>query len=111
MSLFRSALLSALIFGASSLTGVATAADRNVEVYNKTKTTLVAFYASRVSTNDWEEDILGDDILEPGQSVTIDVDDGTGSCVYDFKGEFEDGEDVISRKVNVCEVAEFSFIL
>ncbi|MBS7349676.1 MAG: hypothetical protein KIG95_05895 [Comamonas sp.] len=102
-------LLSAIAMGVMATTSPATAADRNVKIINKTKTTMVAFYASRSKTNDWEEDILGDDMLKPGQSVNINMDDGTGACKFDFKGEFEDGEDVVKNNIDVCKVGEFSF--
>jgi len=109
MSTLRITLLSALFASAAFVSGTASAADRNVKIINKTKTTLVSFYASRVSTGNWEEDILGDDMLRPGQSITIDIDDGTGACRFDFKAEFEDGEDVVQEGVDVCKIGEFSF--
>ena len=60
-------------------------------------------------TNDWQEDILGSDILPSGSSVVINVDDGTGYCKYDFKAVFEDGDTAISPDNNVCELSEFNF--
>lgn len=105
----RFLLLSAIAVTALAGTNVALAADRKVKVINKTKTAIYAFYASRTSTNDWEEDILGDDVIMPGESMTIDIDDGTGACKFDFKGEFKDGDEVVKNNVDVCKVGEFSF--
>src|SRR4051794_40087826 len=71
---------------AASLTaliaGPALAEDRRVKIINETDHTIVQFYASNVGENDWEEDILGTDMLRPGASVTVNVDDGTGYCKY-----------------------------
>lgn len=106
----RFLLLSAIAVTALAGTNTALAADRHVKVVNKTKTPIFAFYASRTSTNDWEEDILGDDVIMPGQSMVINIDDGSGACKYDFKGEFENGEEVVQANVDVCQVGEFSFI-
>jgi len=106
----RILLLSAIAVAALAGTNSALAADRKVKVINKTKTPIFAFYASRTSTNDWEEDILGEDVIMPGESLLIDIDDGTGACKFDFKGEFEDGDSVVKRNVDVCKISEFSFV-
>src|SRR5690606_29306925 len=83
--------------------------DRKVKVINKTKTPIFGFYASRTSTNDWEEDILGADVIMPGASLVINIDDGSGACKFDFKGEFEDGDEVVKTNVDVCKIGEFAF--
>ncbi|PWF24049.1 hypothetical protein [Corticimicrobacter populi] len=105
----RLLLLATVAAGLFAATGPASAADRNVTVHNKTQSVLISFYASRTSTSDWEEDILGSEVIGPGESIKIDIDDGTGACRFDFKGTFDDGEEATRNNVNVCEVAEFSF--
>lgn len=105
----RFLLMSAIAVTALASSNAALAADRKVKVINKTKTPIFAFYASRTSSNDWEEDILGDDVIMPGSSLVINIDDGSGACKFDFKGEFEDGEEVVKANVDVCKISEFSF--
>jgi hypothetical protein len=83
--------------------------DRHVQINNKTSYDIVEFYASNTGTSDWEEDILGSDVLAAGQSVMIDIDDGRGYCKFDFMAVFEDGDQVVSQDNNVCELAEFDF--
>lgn len=85
------------------------AADRVVEIVNKTGRTMIEFYASVTSTNSWEEDILGDDTLDDDDSVDINIDDGSGKCIYDFRAVFEGGSEAVKRGVNVCEIATFTF--
>jgi hypothetical protein len=87
----------------------AAAIDRRVRVNNETSYDIVRFYASNTGTNSWEEDILGEDILPAGYSVTINIDDGSGYCKYDFLAIFEDGDQVEAHDKNVCELSEFSF--
>jgi len=87
----------------------ALAADRVVTIVNKTSVTMTKFYASSVGTKNWEENILDGDTLKPGESIDIDIDDGTKACRYDFKAFFKDGESVEQGNVNVCEVGEFAF--
>lgn len=87
----------------------ASAADRSVEVFNKTGQTMVEFYASITNADSWEEDILGDDTLDDGDSVDVNVDDGSGKCVYDFRAVFESGAEAVKRGVNVCQISTFTF--
>lgn len=91
------------------LAGNAAAADRNVEIVNATSTTMKMFFASNVDAKKWEEDILGDDVLRPGESVNINIDDGTPHCNYDFRAVFVDGLDSVKHHVDVCKVGKFTF--
>ncbi|WP_426019483.1 hypothetical protein [Brevundimonas sp. DWR2-3-1b1] len=83
--------------------------DRHVTIKNRTGWTMLRFYASDSRKDDWEEDILGDDVLENGQNVRINIDDGSGACIYDFKAEFTNGEELIRSRINVCEIGEYSY--
>jgi len=83
--------------------------DRRVRILNDTRTEMREFYASRSSTNDWEEDILGRSTLPAGQSVVINIDDGTGACMFDFKAVFADGDVVVREDINVCEIEQYRF--
>lgn len=87
----------------------ALALDRRVNIVNKTGYTMMEFYASNVDAKTWEEDILGKHVLESGQSVLINIDDGTGYCLYDFRAVFSDGDEVTKARVNVCEIGTFTF--
>ena len=83
--------------------------DRHVKIVNDTDSTMVHFYASNVAVTDWQEDILGQAVLKPGQSVTINIDDGTGHCKYDFKATFDDGTSTIKQGIDVCHVGTYRY--
>lgn len=83
--------------------------DRHVTIKNRTGWTMLRFYASDSRSDDWEEDILGSDVLESGQDVRINIDDGSGACIYDFKAEFTNGEELTRSRINVCEVSEYTY--
>lgn len=100
-------VLAAAVFAAGVVD--AQALDRRVRINNKSSYDIVRFYASNTGTDDWQEDILGDAILPSGQSVIINIDDGTGYCKYDFLAVFEDGDQVTSADNNVCELSDFNF--
>jgi len=87
----------------------AAALDRRVRINNNTDYDIVQFYASNKGTNDWEEDVLGREILPAGQSVIINIDDGSGYCKFDFLAVFEDDDQLVSRNNNVCELTDFNF--
>lgn len=94
---------------AMSLSLPALAADRRVKLVNGTSSTMTKFQASNTGASDWEEDILGKDTLEPGQSVNINIDDGSGACKFDFLATFDDGETGQQNNVDVCKVGTFTF--
>lgn len=106
MKLARWALVAALFaFGASSVAAL----DRRVRINNYTSYDIVEFYASHRDASSWQEDILGRNILPAGNSVVINIDDGTGYCVFDFRAVFSDGEVLEKFGNNVCEMSEFNY--
>ncbi len=83
-------------------------ANRVVQIGNTTGVTMTHFFASNTSRDSWEEDILGADVLPSGRSLNINIDDGTGACMYDFKARFADGDEVVERGVNVCTLSTWT---
>ena len=79
--------------------------NRNVTIINNTGQDIIRFYGSNAGTNSWEEDILGTSILPRGRSVSINFDDGTGYCTFDFKAELESGATRETYGVDVCRVS------
>lgn len=87
----------------------ATAQDRHVQIINETQHTIVHFYASNIGRDTWEEDILGEKVLPVGQSVNINIDDGTDACLYDFKAVFDDGEELVRNRIDVCTIGTYRY--
>ena len=108
----RAALLCAatvLAVGMTTTSANADNEDRRVRLINGTSYTMLRFYASNVDTDDWEEDILGNDVLRPGQSVMVNIDDGTGHCMFDFKAVFNNGRSLVRQGVNVCRITSYTY--
>jgi len=101
-----------LIFASLSfaLLGPDTAAaqDRRVRIINATNVTLNSFYASNVNRKNWEEDILGNSVIPPGQSVMVNINDGTGACMFDFKAVMANGKKVEQYGLNVCQISSWT---
>jgi len=85
------------------------AENRNVRIINETSWTMVEFYASNVGADTWEEDILGYDVLPSGDSIMMDIDDGTGYCLYDFKAVFADGDVLTRERIDVCTISSYRY--
>jgi hypothetical protein len=82
--------------------------NRVVTIRNLSGQTVWEFYGSRVSTNSWEEDILGSNILRSGTDWNVNFDDGTGACNFDFKVVFENGTQRVENNINVCAISTFT---
>lgn len=93
----------------SDTSGAPSAPDRHVRIINDTEHTMEHFYASNIDRRSWEEDILGQSVLTPGQSVNINIDDGTGHCAFDFKAVFDDGKALYRHAVNVCNITSYRY--
>jgi hypothetical protein len=85
------------------------AQDRRVRIINETGYSIREFYASNVGSRSWEENILGTDVLGPGDSVVIDFDDNTGHCMFDFRAIFSDGDEMVRERVHICDIATFRY--
>ena len=75
--------------------------DRWVIVINDRSSDMMRLYAARVTTDDWEENMLTRPI-PAGSRVRINFDDGTGACVFDFRAVFRDSLMVHMWRINVC---------
>jgi hypothetical protein len=84
-------------------------ADRRVVVANGRSSDMMRLYASRVTTSDWEENILSRPI-PAGASIVVNFDDGTGACEFDFRAVFRDHQMVQRWKINVCVESEWHVV-
>ncbi|WP_366653884.1 hypothetical protein [Fodinicurvata sp. EGI_FJ10296] len=104
----KSVLRSALV--ALSLGFAATPAfaqDLVFTLSNDSAADLYYFYASPTDVANWEDDILGDDILYSGESAQVTIADGRSQCDYDLRMEFGDG-DVLEDTVDLCELGSYT---
>jgi hypothetical protein len=79
-------------------------ASVSFELTNRTGHTLTHIYISLPSSDSWEEDILGDQVVRNGETVEISVDDGLEACEYDILYDFSDGESLVEESVDLCAI-------
>lgn len=86
------------------------AATLTFTIENKTGSVVEGFYASPVGTTDWEEDLLGDEVLMQGEKRQISFEDSRDVCKYDLLFKFAADaslEDVKDTK-NLCELSTYT---
>lgn len=85
----------------------ALAQDVQYELINSSALTLMEFYTSAVDQGSWGADILGADVLAPGEAGAVTIADGSVQCDYDLRFVFEDGQELVDT-VNICEMASYT---
>jgi hypothetical protein len=108
------ALASLVVVGALAATTATSAfADaRNFTVVNNSSITITHLYVSTTDTASWEEDVLGRDVLAPGESwdITFSKYDGdAGKCLYDVKAVGKEGQEGIQYKLDLCTTTTFTW--
>jgi hypothetical protein len=84
------------------------AGDQDFVLVNKTGLTIDELYVSPTTVNDWEEDVLGVDVLEDGEKAEISFDREETACDWDLKIVDEDGDEVVWKKINLCKASEIT---
>lgn len=80
--------------------------DQTFVLRNNTGQTIMRAYVSPVTSNNWEEDVLGRDVLPDRQTLRINFDRGESECNWDIKVELADGSSREQRGMNLCRLAE-----
>jgi len=78
--------------------------DRHVDIVNETGRVIYGFYSTNKSVTHWGRDLLGSNVVQPGQGTRINLDDGTGYCVFDLKAVLDNGRVIERYRVGVCTV-------
>lgn len=83
------------------------AEDLEFELINNSSITLTHLYASPVDEDSWGDDILGVDVLAPGESGTVTISDGYAYCNYDMRFVADNGNEV-SGSADLCSMNSFT---
>lgn len=108
MRKFNFALLASAVVLCASVP--AKAEDLVFTLKNGTQSVLTHFYTSPVGVEDWEDDVFGRDVLNPGESMRITIADGRKVCKYDMKFEFDEDSDLdtTTDTQNLCEMDSYT---
>lgn len=88
---------------------VAHADDLVFSLKNGTGSVLNNFHASPTGVNNWEDDVFGDQILNPGETIEITIADGRSVCTYDMKFEFQGSDlDTTTDTQDLCALGHYT---
>ena len=83
----------------------ALADPRDFTLENDSLSYITHVYVAPSRSDSWGEDILGIDLLSPGDSVDISFDPNIGStCIYDILVVTEDGSRTRKNRENLCTI-------
>jgi hypothetical protein len=100
------ALLGALVL-IGSLSSAALADQRDFNINNTSDYVLAHAYVSAASDPNWGDDILGKDVLNPGETWQVGFDRGDGTtCIWDVKVVTLEGIEVNFAAIDLCTVSD-----
>lgn len=110
--LFAAALMLTVVLGIAAVSPHQTFADsRDFTLYNNSSyVTIVHVYVSPSYVDNWENDVLGRDVLFPGDSADIQFTARDGNaCFYDIRLDGDDGTHTYDNNVNLCVTDSVTF--
>jgi hypothetical protein len=85
--------------------GPAFAGTQDFTLVNKTGLRIVELYVSASSTDDWEEDVLGVDVLEDDEAVDIHFSPKEKAKSWDLKIVDSDGDEVVWEGLRLNDIS------
>ena len=98
--------LAVATFGALALAGTAAlAGDQDFALLNATGYEIGELYVAPAQSSDWQEDVLGQDVLGDGEQANIKFSRNEDTCHWDLKVVYpEDNSSAEWSNVNLCEL-------
>ena len=105
-SKFKVALALGVIAIFLTATAFARVGKQDFILHNQTGVEIHEVYVSPVSTDDWEEDVLGKDTLPSGESVKVTFNDREKHVHWDLKVVDSKGNSIEWHDLNLIEIDE-----
>lgn len=97
--LLAGAVLSVLLAAPAAFAGT-----QDFTLVNNTGVDVYSLYISETSNDNWEEDVLGEDVLPDGNRVDITF-TGHDACLWDMMVTDGDDGQLIFQGVNLCQAS------
>ena len=81
---------------------------QDFDLVNKTGYTIDKVFVSPSNSDDWEDDVLGRDVLDDGEKVHIAFHRATKACKWDLKVIYSDGDKAEWDEFDLCEVSKIT---
>ncbi|MGQ9365718.1 hypothetical protein [Azospirillum sp. ST 5-10] len=109
MKMLRTLAATALVSLTFAAPGGALAQGKqDFTLVNRTGYAIHEVYVSPNHADDWEEDVLGRDILDNGEAVNIVFSRKEKPCLWDVRIVFEDEEEAEWESFDLCKVSKIS---
>ncbi len=82
--------------------------EREVTVLNGSPRPINEIYVSPESADQWGEDRLGEQMLDPGDSLRLHL-GRTRDCIFDAKVVYDDASREETRGLNLCRIHQITF--
>jgi len=100
------AAATAFAFGLASAAQAQTT-DPSFRLNNRSNQTIMELYVSSSAVSNWGGDLLGTNVLAPGQSFVVRL--PNGQCQNDIRIVLEGGRAVERRQINTCELTDINY--
>lgn len=90
---------------ALSVATPALAGTQDFTVVNGTGKTIQNIYVAESAADNWEEDVLDQDVLANGQRFNIAFQHGERKCLYDLKVTYDTGRSATWNAIDLCKVS------
>lgn len=103
----KSSLLASIALAFAMLGAAHAQGKQDFELVNKTGYDLSQLFVSPAKSENWEEDVLGDDELEDGDSMNVRFSGSGKSCKWDIKVVYSDDDSsAVWHDIDLCEVSK-----
>jgi len=98
-------VIAALVIAVGSLMVLPAWADsRDFDLVNATGYPIKHVFIDQSSSDEWTDDILGRDILDNGETVSITFGQAEKGCKWDLKVIYTDDESAVWSGFNLCVI-------
>jgi hypothetical protein len=84
------------------------AGTQDFTLLNRTGLRVVELYLSPTTTDDWEEDVLGVEVLEDGESVEVQFSPKERAAAWDLKIIDADGDEVTWTNLRLDRISKIT---
>jgi len=102
-------VLTVLLMAAGAVLAAASANARytlDFTLVNETGYTIVEVFVSPARSNNWEEDVLGRDVLENGERLEIAFPKEAKGCKWDLMVTYDDDEQASWEDFDLCSLSK-----
>ncbi len=88
-------------------TAAAQSTDPSFRLNNRSNQTIMEIYVSSSQDQNWGRDLLGANVLPPGQTFIVRLPDG--QCMNDIRIVVEGGRAIERMQINTCNLTDINY--